>query len=96
VCDRIGILVQGELRELGRVDDLLMLRDVFQIRATGVSHQAREAIVAAARGAGARVVSAEHPTTTLEDLFLRVIRADAGAPAAADTPEKPASAEDHG
>lgn len=102
VCDRIGILVQGELKELGRVDDLLMLRDVFQIRATGVSHQARETIVAAARGAGARVVSAEHPTTTLEDLFLRVIRADADPQAAAhhdaaaDTAEKPASAEDHG
>ncbi len=102
VCDRIGILVQGQLKELGRVDDLLMLRDVFQIRATGVSEEAREIIVAAARGAGASVVSAEHPTTTLEDLFLRVIRSDADGPATADhnaggdPPEGSAPAEDHG
>ena len=101
VCDRIGILARGELRELGRVDDLLRLRDVFQVRATGVTEAAREAIVAAARGAGAHVVSAEHPTTTLEDLFLRVIRAEADAQAHAGrdapggAPDKPPPAEDH-
>jgi ABC-2 type transport system ATP-binding protein len=102
VCDRIGILAQGKLRELGRVDDLLMVHDVFQVQATGVTDAAREAIVAAARGAGATVVSAEHPTTTLEDLFLQVIRAG-GDPqpatqrdAAGDTPDESAPADDHG
>lgn len=77
VCDRIGILARGELRVLGRVRDLLLVRDVFQLQATGVTPAAREAILAAAQGAGAQVVAAEHPTTTLEDLFLRVVRADA-------------------
>ena len=33
VCDRIAILHQGELKELGRVDSLLRVRDVTQIRA---------------------------------------------------------------
>ena len=111
VCDRIGILARGELRELGRVDDLLMRRDVFQVQATGVTDAARQAIVGAVRDAGAQVVSAEHPTTTLEDLFLRVIRAEAepqtaadhdagGDPSAraavADPPDEPAPSEDHG
>ncbi len=102
VCDRIGILAQGKLRELGRVDDLLMVHDVFQVQATGVTDAGREAIVAAARGAGATVVSAEHPTTTLEDLFLQVIRAG-GDPqpatqrdAAGDAPDESAPADDHG
>src|SRR6187455_2332993 len=36
VCDRIAILHQGELKELGRVDALLKLRDVTQIQATGL------------------------------------------------------------
>jgi ABC-2 type transport system ATP-binding protein len=99
VCDRIGILDRGRLKELGRVRDLLLVRDVFQLQATGVTPQGREAILATARGAGATVLSAEHPTTTLEELFLRVVRADAetahaprrtGAPGAQDAPAPPA------
>jgi ABC-2 type transport system ATP-binding protein len=77
VCDRIGILARGELRKIGRVRDLLLIKDVFQLRAKGVSPHAAEAIVAAARSAGADVLTADHPTTTLEDLFLRVVRAEA-------------------
>ena len=33
VCDRIAILHQGELKELGRVDSLLKVRVVTQIQA---------------------------------------------------------------
>jgi ABC-2 type transport system ATP-binding protein len=79
VCDRIGILALGHLRKIGRVRDLLLVRDVFQLQARGVTDQARQAIVAAAEGGGAEVLSTAHPTTTLEDLFLRVIRAEAEA-----------------
>jgi len=95
VCDRIGILARGELKELGRVDDLLTVRDVLQVRAKGATDAAREAMVAAARQAGADVVSAEHPSTTLEDLFLRVVGAQPDARAAAapapdtEDPERP-------
>jgi ABC-2 type transport system ATP-binding protein len=77
VCDRIGILALGQLKEIGRVRDLLLVREVFQLRAAGVTEATRQAILAAAERGGARVLAAEHPTTTLEDLFLRVIRADA-------------------
>jgi len=79
VCDRIGILDRGRLRELGRVKDLLMVRDVFQLQASGVTPQARDALLACVRQAGATVLSAAHPTTTLEDLFLRVVRAEGAA-----------------
>src|SRR5262249_21182634 len=37
VCDRIAILHLGELKELGRVDSLLTVRDITQIRASGLS-----------------------------------------------------------
>jgi hypothetical protein len=57
----------------------LLVRDVFQLQARGVSDETRAAILAAAEGGGAEVLSAAHPATTLEDLFLRVIRADAEA-----------------
>ena len=41
VCDRIAILHQGELKELGRVDSLLTVRDVTQIRASGLNDAAK-------------------------------------------------------
>jgi len=83
VCDRIGILDRGHLKKIGRVRDLLLVRDVFQLQARGVTPQARETILAAVRKAGADIVAAEHPTTTLEDLFLRVVGAEVkGRPAA--------------
>src|SRR6201995_1557535 len=46
VCDRIAILHQGELKELGRVDSLLKIRDVTEIRASGLSDAAKEEIKA--------------------------------------------------
>ena len=36
VCDRIAILHQGELKELGRVDSAADSADVTQIRAQGL------------------------------------------------------------
>jgi ABC-2 type transport system ATP-binding protein len=77
VCDRIGILARGRLCQCGRVRDLLLVRDLFQLRARGVSAEAAKAIQDAACRAGAEVLAAEHPTTTLEELFLRVVRAEA-------------------
>ena len=41
VCDRVAILYQGELKEMGRVDSLLKVRDVTEIRAAGLSPLAR-------------------------------------------------------
>ena len=99
VCDRIGILARGELKEIGRVRDLLLVNDVFQLQAQGVTDAGREAILAAARRAGAEILSAAHPTTTLEDLFLRVVRADAaalaGRPRDAEGPSSPPAVDRH-
>jgi ABC-2 type transport system ATP-binding protein len=97
VCDRIGILALGELKEIGRVRDLLLVRDVFQLRASGVTEATRQAILTAAKAGGARILAAEHPTTTLEDLFLRVIRADAEArKPGAGGPPPPGATDGHG
>ncbi len=74
VCDRIAILHQGELKELGRVDDLLKLEDVMELRVAGLSEAAREELVATIERNGAELVSIDHPTTTLEDLFLQIVR----------------------
>lgn len=74
VCDRIAILYQGELKELGRVDRLLTVRDVTQIQARGLSDQAQREVRQAIERLGGQVVSMANPTTTLEDLFLKIVQ----------------------
>ena len=44
ICDRIAILHRGELKELGRVSDLLTVQDVTQIKARNLSPAALEEI----------------------------------------------------
>ncbi len=73
VCDRIGILYQGELKELGRVDDLLKVSDQTEIRAKGLSEDARAKIEKIIAEDNSQLVFSGHPTTTLEDLFLNII-----------------------
>ena len=74
VCDRIAVLHQGELKELGRVEDLLRVTDVTQVRAKGLSPAAQDEIRAVLARHGAEDVEIGNPTTTLEDLFLEVVR----------------------
>jgi ABC-2 type transport system ATP-binding protein len=74
VCDRIAVLHQGELKELGRVEDLLRVTDTTQIRARGLSPSAYDELREACRRLGATDVEIGNPTITLEDLFLEVVR----------------------
>lgn len=74
VCDRIAILHQGELKEMGAVENLLSVRDITQIQAKGLSHDAQEKIREIIANDKADLVSMENPTTTLEDLFLGIVR----------------------
>ena len=74
VCDRVGILYQGELKELGRVDTLLKMHDMTEIRASGLTKEAQEEIKQVIERHGGQLVSVGTPTTTLEELFLKVIR----------------------
>jgi len=74
VCDRIAILHQGELKELGRVDALLTVADVTQIRGRNLSSQCQDEIRQAIERNQGELVSIEHPTTTLEELFLSIVR----------------------
>ena len=74
VCDRIAILHQGELKELGRVDSLLAVRDVTQIQAKGLSDAAQAEIRQVIERHHGQLVAMNNPTTTLEELFLSIVR----------------------
>jgi len=73
VCDRIAILHQGELKELGRVDTLLTQADVTQIRAKRLPDNCIDEIKQVISRHNCDLLSVEHPTTTLEELFLSIV-----------------------
>jgi ABC-2 type transport system ATP-binding protein len=74
VCDRIAVLHQGELKELGRVEDLLRVTDVTQIRARNLPAAAVAEVRSVLERHGVSGIEIGNPTTTLEDLFLEVVR----------------------
>jgi ABC-2 type transport system ATP-binding protein len=74
VCDRIAILHQGELKELGRIDQLLTVQDETEIRAKKLTREAEEEIRQVIAKHGGELVSLENPTSTLEELFLGIVR----------------------
>jgi ABC-2 type transport system ATP-binding protein len=74
VCDRIAILHQGELKELGRVEELLKVKGVTEIQATGLNEAAQQEIAEVIKRHGGALRSIDHPTTTMEELFLNIVR----------------------
>ena len=74
VCDRIAILYEGDLKLLGRVDDLLKNEKVTQVRASNLPSEAIPEIEAVLKKHGASLLEVGHPTTTLEELFIRVVQ----------------------
>ena len=74
VCDRIAILYQGELTEQGRVDSLLKVGDETEVRTKGLSSAAQEEIRQVIAKHGGELISMENPRTTLEQLFLDIVR----------------------
>ncbi len=73
VCDRVGILYQGELKELGRVEDLLKIVEQTEIRVAGLSDDAKKKIEKIVEEDKSKLVFCGNPTTSLEDLFHDII-----------------------
>ncbi len=74
VCDRVGILYQGELKELGRVEDLLKVVEQTEIRISNLSEDAKKKIEKVVEDdEKAEMVFCGNPSTSLEDLFHTII-----------------------
>lgn len=76
VCDRVAILHQGELRELGRVDELLKVRDVTEVHAKNMSEDLKQKVADLIKSEGGDLVTIDNPTTTMEELFLDIVQED--------------------
>ena len=75
VCDRIAILYDGELQELGHVSKLLQVASRVEVQVSGTkpSDDLRRDLEEVIRRHGGKVEMYGHPTTTLEELFLRIV-----------------------
>jgi ABC-2 type transport system ATP-binding protein len=74
VCDRIAILYGGELKVMGRVDELLKAQDETQILSSKLSDAAVKEVQEVLKKHGANVLKVDHPTANLEDLFLKTVQ----------------------
>jgi ABC-2 type transport system ATP-binding protein len=75
VCDRIAILFNGDLQELGEVDRLVEDAARVEVRATNLrlTDELKRDLTSVVERHGGRLESFGHPTTTLEDLFKKVV-----------------------
>ncbi|MEM8873497.1 MAG: ABC transporter ATP-binding protein [Planctomycetota bacterium] len=73
VCDRITILFRGEMQTLGQVRDLLQVKDTTLLETHGLTADQQAELRQFADRLGANA-SLTHPTTTLEELFVRIVR----------------------
>lgn len=72
VCDSIAILDAGQLRQTGRVSELLTLKDQLEIRLHADLSQTahlRELL----KSAGTEIISLRNPMLTLEEIFVKAI-----------------------
>jgi len=74
VCDRIAILYAGELKLLGKVDDLLQEHDETQLLTSSLSEDVVKEIEQVIARHGGKVHKVDHPAVTLEELFLRIVK----------------------
>jgi len=73
VCDRIAILYGGELKVLGRVEDLLKSQNQTQILSSQLSPAAMAEVEGVLKKHNASF-QVDHPTASLEELFLRTVQ----------------------
>ncbi len=73
VCDRVTILFRGKMQTLGQVSELVQVKDVTTVEAPAMTaDQQRELRLFLEKlNVEARIT---HPRTTLEDLFIRIVR----------------------
>ena len=94
VCDRIAILYGGELKVMGRVEDLLKEQDETQILTSRLSDEAIKEIEQVVAKHNGKVGTIDHPTATLESLFLKTVQESKERPGqrfVPDTEEKKAA-----
>lgn len=77
VCDRVTILFRGRMQTLGQVSELVQVKDVTTVEAAGMTAQQQCELRQFMEKLGV-AANITHPRTTLEDLFIRIVREKSG------------------
>lgn len=90
ICDRVAILNEGELQKLDSVRNLLEDVQRLELQAKGVqlSDALKADLAAVIQKHGGSIEMIGHPTTTLEELFLRIVAESKAHPGRRFLPEK--------
>ncbi len=88
VCDRIAILYAGELKVMGQVDDLLTEQDETQLLTTRLDDETVKEVEQVLEKHNAKLLKVDHPTSSLEDLFLKTVHESKERPGQRYIPEQ--------
>ena len=78
ICDRVGILADGNLVREGRLEELIAIENQTELVLENASGPLLNEIEALAAKSNARVIERRKSTTTLERLFLEATKPDKG------------------
>lgn len=74
ICDRIAIFNKGVLQVTGTVKELLSQNDAIEFVVKNLSDNDIQAVKAFVESKNGNVLSIDHPSSTLEDLFISIIQ----------------------
>lgn len=74
ICDRISILYSGELKVMGKVEDLLKSKEQTQFVTPELDDETLAEVRAVLEKRGVDITSVSQPQATLEDLFLQTVK----------------------
>lgn len=93
VSDRIAILYGGELKVLGNVNDVLKQDEKTEFLTSRLNDEAVAEIEAVLKRHQATMLSVDHPTSTLEDLFLKTVDESVARPGRRFVPDENAGSD---
>lgn len=70
ICDRVGIIFNGEIKREGTLDELITMKDRLEITVTGDPSSQEQLLELARSTQGLELVSSGAPKTSLESLFI--------------------------
>lgn len=74
ICDRVAILNKGELQVVGSVNELISKTEIIEILAKNLPKDVINELETFINDKKGKVISIGNPTTTLEELFIKVVK----------------------
>jgi len=74
ICDRVGIIFNGVLKQEGTLDELITLKEQFEVVVKGDQKSQDQLLEAAKNMEGLELINSGSPKTSLESLFIKMAK----------------------